>query len=556
MGDADRIEGSVPDQSPGSSTGETETLALPRVSVPATSEVLDHEPVITKGTDQTTTTANVTMDNSTKGDESETDAGWTFPPEASAVEVAPVYVPVEPVIMEESSSEDEVAPVYAPVAPVYAEAASSVDEVAPIYAAAEPVIAEAASSLDEVAPVYAAAEPVIAEAASSLDEVAPVYAAAEPVIAEAASSLDEVVPVIETAARRRSSGDREALPFPSSSDINERATPDVEALAARAARATTPDIEERSGLAGASPSNPVPAQVLPVALTTAPVVSNTEHQKRPQPRGLLGSPLVLGVGLFAVTLAFALGVSVGRPSQHSKAQAQAQLQAAVDAAKSQALIEAKASLPKPLEVFDLSPPDGTKPISTILQADTASRSRLDAVALGRHWSKIRYDAVTAFTQELKRSPQKISERKVQLEALNYVSDRMVSRVVLETLAEVGHPRALDLLYEIWIGSKVRNDTTQLAEALLLAKDVRHRASTALELALALREKPTSCEDIVRYVEMAIREGDRRAVMPLVTTSQRVNCGSSGDQECIKCLADPKDMRKAIRLAATRGEPVP
>jgi hypothetical protein len=407
--------------------------------------------------------------------------------------------------------------------------------------------------------------------ASSLDEVAPVYAPVEPVLAEEAhvsaelgesprvepSSLDEVAPVFATNAHRRSSVDREAFPFPSSSDINERATPDIEALAARTAKATTPDIEERLGstIKGAAPSNPVPEQAVPVALTTAPVVSNTELPKTSNSRWSLGSRLALSAGLFAVVLAFAFGVSVGKPSQHAQAQAQAQRKAAVDVAKSQALAEAKASLPKPPQVFDLSPPEGAKPISAVLQADTASRSRLDAVALGRHWSKTRYDAVTDFTQELKRLPQKLEERKVQLEALSYVSDHSVSRVILETLAEIGSPRALDLLYEIWIGSKERNDTTQLAEALLLAKDVRSRASTALELALALREKPTSCEDIVRYVDMAIREGDRRAVMPLVTTSQRVNCGANGEEECIKCLTDPKEMRKAIRLVATRREPI-
>jgi hypothetical protein len=478
-----------------------------------------------------------------------------------------------------------VAPVYAQEAPIIAEVtesenveASSLDEVAPVYAQEAPVIAEEASSLDEVAPVYAPVEPVFTEVteskngeASSLDEVAPVYAPVEPVLAEEAhvstelgesprvapSRLDEVAPVFATNAHRRSSADREAFPFPSFSDINERATPDIEALAARTAKATTPDIEERldSAITGAAPSNPVPAQALPVAFTTAPVVSNTELPKTSHSRWSLGSKLALSAGIVAVVLAFGLGVSVGRPSQDAKAQAQAQLQAAVDAAKSQALVEARASLPKPPQVFDLSPPDGAKPISTVLQADTASRSRLDAVALGRHWSKTRYDAVTEFINGLKVSPQKLDERKVQLEALSYVSDHLVSRVILETLAEINNPRALDLLYEIWIGSKERNDTTQLAEALLLAKDVRSRVSTALELALALREKPTSCDDIVRYVDIAIREGDRRAVMPLVTTSQRVNCGANGDEECIKCLADPKEMRKAIRLVATRREPI-
>jgi hypothetical protein len=109
---------------------------------------------------------------------------------------------------------------------------------------------------------------------------------------------------------------------------------------------------------------------------------------------------------------------------------------------------------------------------------------------------------------------------------------------------------------MWVGGKYRNETTQLAEALLLSKDVRPRVSGALAIALALREKPTNCAEIKQLVEKSIREGDRRSANQLVTTSARQNCGPSGDAACIKCLDDVKDMRRAIRAAAARLDPVP
>ncbi|HEY5960002.1 MAG TPA: hypothetical protein VIV60_25790, partial [Polyangiaceae bacterium] len=122
--------------------------------------------------------------------------------------------------------------------------------------------------------------------------------------------------------------------------------------------------------------------------------------------------------------------------------------------------------------------------------------------------------------------------------------------------ELASPKALDVLYAVWIGSKDRNETTQLAEALLLAQDVRKHASGALELALALREKPTACDEIQRLVERAIREGDRRSANQLVATAARQNCGPNGSEDCVKCLSDVKGMRRAIRASAARADPVP
>jgi hypothetical protein len=223
---------------------------------------------------------------------------------------------------------------------------------------------------------------------------------------------------------------------------------------------------------------------------------------------------------------------------------QATVTAAVQSARVQAFTEAKDAVPPLPWVFDLSAPPGAKPINVATQAEPSARSRLDAVALGRNWAKLRFDAVTMFNNELKQSPQKLEDKKVRAEVVTYVADRATSRVVLEALAEVGSPRALDLLYEIWIGSKERNDTTQLAEALLLASDVRKKASDALELALALREKPTQCDKINRLVDTAIRVGDRRSAMPLVNTSSRVNCGPAG--------AKPSGSRQRVTSRCRKG----
>jgi hypothetical protein len=251
---------------------------------------------------------------------------------------------------------------------------------------------------------------------------------------------------------------------------------------------------------------------------------------------------------------FVVGMAFGRPSQ-TRETSTISSAAAVEAARAEAYAQAKAEQPSLPLAFDLAVPKGAKPVDEMLTVEPGARTRVDAVALGRHWSKERFDALGKLSEGLRKSPQQLDDKKVVAEVMRFMTDRSTSRVVLEVLAEVATPRALDLLYEIWIGSKERNETTQLAEALLLAKDVRTRASAALNLCLNLREKPTQCEQVSQLVQTAIREGDRRAAMLLVNTGARVNCGPAGDQECIKCLAEPKDLRKAVHASVARPDPV-
>jgi hypothetical protein len=245
-------------------------------------------------------------------------------------------------------------------------------------------------------------------------------------------------------------------------------------------------------------------------------------------------------------------------SLHSKrlAAVSASAASAIDAARAAGFEDATAKAPRIPAQFDLSRPEGLRPLAEIIKSEPAKRSRLEAVALGRQWQERRFDEYNRFATELRAAPQKLEESKTRSVALDFVRDRLTSRAMLELLSEMATPRALDLLYEVWIGSKDRNETTQLAEALLLVPEVRQHASGALELALALRDKPTSCEEIQKLVDRAIREGDRRSAHQLVTTSARQNCGPDGSRDCVKCLSEVKDMRRAIRASAARPDPVP
>jgi hypothetical protein len=259
----------------------------------------------------------------------------------------------------------------------------------------------------------------------------------------------------------------------------------------------------------------------------------------------------------SVLAAFFGGWAASGPSHEKKLDAAAaSASVAVQAARAATFAESQAAIPPLPAYLDLSQPSGVRSIIEIIKTEPGNRTRIEAVALGRQWQDKRFEEFTKFSAELRRNPQRLDESKVRAQALEFARDRSTSRVTLELLSDLPSPRALDLLHEVWTGSKDRTETTQLAEALLLAKDVRKRASGALEIALALRERPTACNDIQQLVERAIREGDRRSANLLVTTAARKNCGPSATDDCIKCLADVKAMRKAIRASATRPDPVP
>ena len=205
---------------------------------------------------------------------------------------------------------------------------------------------------------------------------------------------------------------------------------------------------------------------------------------------------------------------------------------------------------------DEEPPlELSRPMEQLEKLSPDQRTRVEAVALGRYWAKQQKREFSALAAELRAQPSKLDDPDTRKRILDFVDDGATSQLALDLLSELPNPLALDLLYEVWTGSKERTDSTKLAQAFLMAKDVRPRTSPALDLALTLRDAPTSCDVIARLFDIALKEGDRRSAMLLVRTSGRKNCGD-GKQDCMQCLKNARFARKAIRAAASRLPPVP
>jgi hypothetical protein len=287
----------------------------------------------------------------------------------------------------------------------------------------------------------------------------------------------------------------------------------------------------------------VPAASLPPPVRTPADVETGRARVRPA-QVALGAVLVAAV--------FALGALVGRSSRPSFDHASPVPAGRVTAIPPRAPEPSAASkTPSPAEPADLDP----AALERLNRIAPAERTAAEATLLGRQWLRDWQHQFLRFSEELRKNPGMLEDAEARKRVMGYLDDRSTSVDMLELLAALNTPRALDIVYETWTGAKERTDTTRLAEALLLASDVRSRLPAALSLAMALRDKPTECETVRQLTQEAIAHGDRRSSMLLVKMGGRKDCTDGQEQkECGKCLEDPKLLRDAIRLSAGREAP--
>jgi hypothetical protein len=175
-----------------------------------------------------------------------------------------------------------------------------------------------------------------------------------------------------------------------------------------------------------------------------------------------------------------------------------------------------------------------------------------ALATGRVAAQV--GAARKLRERLGSDPGLAKDSHVVLELIKFAQAPETSREALSAMAALPGPIAADLLYEVWTGTAERSFATELAQALLLGRDVRPRASPALAVALDLREAE-GCEDSARIVSRAAEVGDKRSFAPLSRLLRRTGCGPGKKQDCYPCLRDKDEqLRKAMAAVKLRHEP--
>jgi hypothetical protein len=145
------------------------------------------------------------------------------------------------------------------------------------------------------------------------------------------------------------------------------------------------------------------------------------------------------------------------------------------------------------------------------------------------------------------------DAKVVADLRKFAQDPQTSRDALAAMAALPGALSADLLYEAWTSTAERSETTELAQALLMSRDVRPKASPALAIALDIREAE-SCEANAKLLPRAIDVGDKRAFAPLSRLLRHNGCGPTKRDDCYACIREGDLLKRALTTVKLRREP--
>lgn len=184
--------------------------------------------------------------------------------------------------------------------------------------------------------------------------------------------------------------------------------------------------------------------------------------------------------------------------------------------------------------------------------ETLSSSELLRLADGRVEKE--REAAHALRLKLESTPALAKDKASQGELLRLAADPDTAREALAAMTQLEAPIGADLLYEVWTGTAVRNDTTELARTLVYSTDVRPKASAALSVALELRLAET-CPQYQTALPKALKDGDRRALHLLTKLLNKRGCGPKKNEDCFACLREKADeLTATINAAKSRRPP--
>ncbi len=196
-------------------------------------------------------------------------------------------------------------------------------------------------------------------------------------------------------------------------------------------------------------------------------------------------------------------------------------------------------------------------MKSIADRPMAERSVEESVALARGERARKVAEIRKLAEALAKSPDLASDPAMLSRLRQDAKDPDIAFDVLHILANVPGPGGVDVLYDVWIGTRGKTPVTELAEQLVFSKEVRPRASEALAVALDLRVTE-ECEAVSKVVDRAVEHGDVRSLALLGRLMSPYGCGARKNEDCYPCLrlgGQPKGHLKNS-LKETRKRPAP
>jgi hypothetical protein len=209
----------------------------------------------------------------------------------------------------------------------------------------------------------------------------------------------------------------------------------------------------------------------------------------------------------------------------------------------------------PAQPIEAAEHGDTQVLATLEALPAAQRTAAQTLALAAGRAVKRSAALEQLRAELAKDPSLIEQTQYRQRILEFTRDPETARPALGLIAKLDSPWSPDLLYEVWTATPARTQITSLAQALVYAKDVRPKATRALDVALALRvSKPEACEERKALLKGAVDHGDRRSLHLIGRLLRRYGCGPNRAADCHVCLRDSDLVTDAMK--AVRRRPAP
>jgi len=209
----------------------------------------------------------------------------------------------------------------------------------------------------------------------------------------------------------------------------------------------------------------------------------------------------------------------------------------------------------PAELLAKASTGDPESIAAIEARDASRRSVPDWVALARGQMHLeRYqEAIDAYSRALDLDPA-LSQDRVLLSHLRRIADddKLAEAALTIAATHLGSDGA-DLLYNVWVATRAKTDTTTLAKQLVYSPTVRARATPALAVALDLREAE-GCEAIKPLLARATLHGDIRTYRVLTPLLKERGCGPDKKDDCYECLREGSVLKDALAASRNRAEP--
>ena len=201
-----------------------------------------------------------------------------------------------------------------------------------------------------------------------------------------------------------------------------------------------------------------------------------------------------------------------------------------------------------------SEPAGPVALAMLEARPVESLSAAELLRVAEGASERKRAAARAMRERVEANPALGKDPALRNELVQLASDERTAPEALAALAALETPMAADLLYEVWTGTLVRTDATELARALLYSKDLRAKASPALSVALDLR-RAEDCEQTKAILPEALKDGDRRSLHLLGKLTSKRGCGPKKSADCYACLRSLGDELSAT-ISAVKSRRAP